>query len=182
MQYWFYLQELERLSQKFEENVLDATKKFEKLITDKKEIEGLPATALGLAAQTAVSKVFFWLFYKFIGFFLQVCYCWFSLASHDASVCLYKGHENATAENGPWIITLDAPSFISVMQHARNRSLREEIYRAYVTRASSGDLDNTSIIEEILKLRLEKAKLLNYNNYAEVGIFCYSKSSLLHQQ
>jgi Zn-dependent oligopeptidase len=37
--------------------VLDATKKFEKLITDKKEIEGLPATALGLAAQTAVSKV-----------------------------------------------------------------------------------------------------------------------------
>lgn len=53
----FHLQELERLSQKFGENVLDATKKFEKLITDKKEIEGLPATALGLAAQTAVSKV-----------------------------------------------------------------------------------------------------------------------------
>ena len=54
----FYLQELERLSHKFDENVLDATKKFEKLITEKKEIEGLPATALGLAAQTAVSKVF----------------------------------------------------------------------------------------------------------------------------
>ena len=50
-------QELEKLSQKFSENVLDATKKFEKLITDKKEIDGLPATALGLAAQTAVSKV-----------------------------------------------------------------------------------------------------------------------------
>jgi hypothetical protein len=50
-------QELEKLTQKFSENVLDATKKFEKLITDKKEIEGLPATALGLAAQTAVSKV-----------------------------------------------------------------------------------------------------------------------------
>ena len=43
-----------------------------------------------------------------------------------------QGHENATAENGPWIITLDAPSFIVVLQHARNRSLREEIYRAYV--------------------------------------------------
>ena len=51
------MQELARLSQKFEENVLDATKKFEKLIIDKKEIEGLPATALGLAAQTAVTKV-----------------------------------------------------------------------------------------------------------------------------
>ena len=53
------MQELERLSLKFSENVLDATKKFEKVIIDKKEIEGLPATALGLAAQTAVSKVFF---------------------------------------------------------------------------------------------------------------------------
>ncbi|XP_042990125.1 probable cytosolic oligopeptidase A [Carya illinoinensis] len=129
-------QELQRLSQKFDENVLDATKKFEKLIMDKKEIEGLPATALGMAAQTAVSK----------------------------------GYENATAENGPWIITLDGPSFMSTMQHARNRSLREEVYRAYVTRASNGDLDNTAIIEQILKLRLEKAKLLNYNNYAEVSM------------
>lgn len=57
---------------------------------------------------------------------------------------------------------------MSVMQHAQNRDLREEVYRAYVTRASSGDLDNTPIIDEILRLRLEKAKLLNYNNYAEV--------------
>ncbi|KAL3721841.1 hypothetical protein ACJRO7_034219 [Eucalyptus globulus] len=129
-------QELEKLSKKFDENVLDATKKFEKKITDKKDIEGLPATALGLAAQTAVSK----------------------------------GHENATPEDGPWVITLDAPSFMSVMQHARNRALREEIYRAYVTRASSGDIDNTLIIDQILKLRLEKAKLLGYNNYAEVSM------------
>ncbi|KAI6699460.1 hypothetical protein NL676_013784 [Syzygium grande] len=129
-------QEIEKLSKKFDENVLDATKKFEKLITDKKDIEGLPATALGLAAQTAVSK----------------------------------GHKNATPEDGPWVITLDAPSFMAVMQHARNRALREEIYRAYVTRASSGDIDNTLIIDQILKLRLEKAKLLGYNNYAEVSM------------
>eukprot|EP00262_Sarcandra_glabra_P021187 TRINITY_DN87_c0_g1_i1.p1 TRINITY_DN87_c0_g1~~TRINITY_DN87_c0_g1_i1.p1 ORF type:complete len:788 (+),score=146.39 TRINITY_DN87_c0_g1_i1:23-2386(+) len=129
-------QELEKLSKKFDENVLDATKKFEKLITDKKDIEGLPATALGLAAQTAVSK----------------------------------GHENATSEDGPWVITLDAPSYLPVMQHARNRSLREEIYRAFVTRASSGDIDNTPIIDQILMLRLEKAKLLGYSNYAEVSM------------
>ncbi|VYS71513.1 unnamed protein product [Arabidopsis thaliana] len=129
-------QELEKLSHKFSENVLDATKKFEKLITDKKEIEGLPPSALGLFAQAAVSK----------------------------------GHENATAENGPWIITLDAPSYLPVMQHAKNRALREEVYRAYLSRASSGDLDNTAIIDQILKLRLEKAKLLGYNNYAEVSM------------
>ncbi|CAH8270687.1 unnamed protein product [Arabidopsis lyrata] len=129
-------QELEKLSHKFSENVLDATKKFEKLITDKKEIEGLPPSALGLFAQAAVSK----------------------------------GHENATADTGPWLITLDAPSYLPVMQHAENRSLREEVYRAYLSRASSGDLDNTAIIDQILKLRLEKAKLLGYRNYAEVSM------------
>lgn len=129
-------QELEKLSQKFSENVLDATKKFEKVITDKKDVEGLPPSALGLAAQTATTK----------------------------------GYENATAENGPWIITLDAPSFLPVMLHARNRSLREEVYRAYIARASSEDLDNTPIIDQILKLKLEKAKILGYNNYAEVSM------------
>lgn len=54
------------------------------------------------------------------------------------------------------------------MQHAKNRALREEVYRAYLSRASSGDLDNTAIIDQILKLRMEKAKLLGYRNYAEV--------------
>ncbi|MBA0577388.1 hypothetical protein Golob_023869, partial [Gossypium lobatum] len=49
--------ELEMLSHKFSENVLDATNKFEKLITNKKEIDGLPTTALGLAAQRIVSNV-----------------------------------------------------------------------------------------------------------------------------
>ncbi|CAN8236786.1 unnamed protein product [Cochlearia groenlandica] len=129
-------QELEKLSHKFSVNVLDATKKFEKLITDKKEIEGLPPSALGLFAQAAVSK----------------------------------GHENATADTGPWLITLDAPSYLPVMQHAKNRALREEVYRAYLSRASSGDFDNTATIDQILKLRLEKAKLLGYNNYAELSM------------
>lgn len=59
------------------------------------------------------------------------------------------------------------------MQHAKNRSLREEVYRAYITRASNGDLDNTAIINQILELRLEKAKLLGYNNYAEVWYLMY---------
>lgn len=85
-------------------------------------------------------------------------------------------------------MTLDAPSFLSVMQHAKNRSLREEVYRAYITRASSGEMDNTPIIDQILKLRLEKAKILNFNNFAEVCpyilfrkriiyIYCFSPTS-----
>ena len=72
-----------------------------------------------------------------------------------------KGHENATVENRSWVITLDIPSFIFVMQHARNRALREEVYRAYITRASSGALDNKPINNQILKLQLEKATLLS---------------------
>jgi oligopeptidase A len=143
---------------------LDATKKFEKLITDKKEIDGLPATALGLAAQSAVSKVDLVEIYVIILKLRQSA----NYLSFDYLMEKMQGNENATAENGPWVITLDAPSYIAVMQHARNRSLREEVYRAYITHASSGDLDNTLLIEQILKLRLEKAKLLNYNNYAEV--------------
>ncbi|MFQ6629756.1 hypothetical protein Gotur_008354 [Gossypium turneri] len=54
------------------------------------------------------------------------------------------------------------------MQHTRNRALREEVYRAYITRASTSDLDNAPIINQILKRRSKKAKLLNYNNYAKV--------------
>ncbi|XP_056175531.1 organellar oligopeptidase A, chloroplastic/mitochondrial-like [Syzygium oleosum] len=87
-----------------------------------------------------------------------------------AQTAVSKGYENATAEDGPWVITLDEPNYHSFMGIAQNRALRDEIYRAYATRASSGDTDNTLIIDEILKLRLEKAKLLGYDNYVEVSM------------
>lgn len=50
------------------------------------------------------------------------------------------------------------------------RSLREEMYRAYITRASSKDLDNTPIIEKILQLRQEKAELLGFKNFADLSM------------
>eukprot|EP00879_Flechtneria_rotunda_P025409 GHRR01027001.1.p1 GENE.GHRR01027001.1~~GHRR01027001.1.p1 ORF type:complete len:242 (+),score=95.30 GHRR01027001.1:106-726(+) len=56
------------------------------------------------------------------------------------------------------------------MTHAKNRPLREEMYRAYVTRASAGDLDNTPIIDKILALRQEKAELLGYKDFAELSM------------
>ncbi|KAG6417666.1 hypothetical protein SASPL_119850 [Salvia splendens] len=92
-------QELEKLAQNFEENILDATKNFEKVITDKREIEGLPVTTLSITAKTATDK----------------------------------GYENATAED-------------------------------------DGPPNNTPIIERVLELRLEKAKLLGLKNYAEVSL------------
>lgn len=76
----------------------------------------------------------------------------------------------ATPEAGPWRITLEVPLFTPFMEHCRNRGLREQLYRAFVTRASSGEFDNTPLISRILSLRLEKAKLLGYPNYAGVSL------------
>ncbi len=79
-----------------------------------------------------------------------------------------------------WKFTLQFPSYFPLMQYAHDRSLRAELYRAYTTRASSGAiapegeralaLDNTPIIDELLGLRAEEAKLLGYANFAEVSL------------
>ncbi len=69
------------------------------------------------------------------------------------------------------VITLQYPSYIAVMTYADDRSLREEVYRAFVTRASDqGDKpewDNSQIIEDMLRLKHEAAQLLGFNNFAE---------------
>ena len=78
--------------------------------------------------------------------------------------------EPATAEAGPWRITLDPPSFVPFMQHCRKRALRESLYRAYITRASAGELDNSEIIVRILRLRRQQAELLGYPNFAEMSL------------
>ena len=80
------------------------------------------------------------------------------------------GEEGATAEAGPWRITLDAPVLMPFLEHAKNRALRERLYRAYVTRASNGEHDNTPNIEAILALRNEMALLLGFGSYAELSL------------
>lgn len=72
-----------------------------------------------------------------------------------------------------WKLTLQAPSYIPAMQYAENRTLREALYRAYVTRGSEfgkPELDNTSIIERELRLRREKAQLLGYESFAALSL------------
>ncbi len=69
--------------------------------------------------------------------------------------------------------TLHFPSYMPVLQYADNRNLRETLYRAYATRASEfgkPEFDNTPIISQILKLRDEAAKLLDFNNFAELSL------------
>ena len=56
---------------------------------------------------------------------------------------------------------------LNTHSHCRNRKLREEVYRAYLTRASSGEVDNTPVIDRILAARDEQAKLLGFSCFAE---------------
>ncbi len=72
-----------------------------------------------------------------------------------------------------WKFTLHAPSYMPVMQYARDRTLREALYRESATRASEfgkPEWDNTSLISRIVQLRGELARLLGYRNFAEVSL------------
>jgi oligopeptidase A len=93
-----------------------------------------------------------------------------SLLELAAQAARQAGVESATADGGPWRITLDAPSFVPFTQHAQRRDLREQLYRAFVTRASGGEHDNTPLLERILALRRGQASLLGFGSYAELSL------------
>jgi len=80
--------------------------------------------------------------------------------------------------NGGWLFTLDAPSYIPFMQYAERRDLRERMYAAFVTRASSGELDNAPIIDELLSLRAEAAELLGFDHYSAFSLASKMASSV----
>ena len=112
------------LSNSFSQNLLDATNAYEYIITDEKDIEGLPSSEVKSAEFTDKDKK---IKYKF---------------------------------------TLQMPSYIAYMTYGPNRAIREELYRAYVTRAPQ----NAKIIEELLQLRHEMASLLGFKNYASYSL------------
>ncbi|MDZ8082919.1 MAG: M3 family metallopeptidase [Nostoc sp. DcaGUA01] len=93
-----------------------------------------------------------------------------SLVSLAAQAAREAGESSATPENGPWRITLDFPSYGPFMQHSTRRDLRQKLYKAYITRASSGDLDNNPLIKRIFELRQELADLLGFGSYAELSL------------
>jgi oligopeptidase A len=128
-------QELVNLSNKFAENVLDATQAWTLHIEDQEELDGLPESILESLQSKAQAKGF---------------------------------------ESG-YLITLDIPCYLPVMQYAKNRALREQVYTAYLTRASdqgpmSGQYDNSELMLDILKLRKELAMLLGFDTYAELSV------------
>ncbi len=164
-----YLEIQERqseLSSRFSDNLLDATNDFTLIVENKEELSGLPEDVLQ--------------------------------AAHEA--CRELVETTTLAEGTGWLFTLKAPSYLPVMQFADNRELREKMYRAYATRASdlmpdgskktvapehpqgvgravpadeaaSATLwDNSSLMNEIVQLRGEEARLLGFANYGELSL------------
>lgn len=93
----------------------------------------------------------------------------------DVIAAARESAEKAGVEG--WKFGLKMPSYLPVMQYADSRSLRETFYRAYSTRAaeidngfSKPEWDNGPLIGKLLALRTEEAKMLGYNNYAEVSL------------
>lgn len=125
---------LAQATSKFEENLLDATQGWSKLVTDESELQGLSANAKEIALEAA-------------------------------------RQQNLSG----WLFTLDFPSYQAVITYADSSKLREEIYRAYVTRASdqgpnAGKWDNSDIMFEVLSIRQEMASLLGFKNFSQYSL------------
>jgi oligopeptidase A len=118
--------ELAKITTKFAENVLDSTNAFELVLTDEKQLAGLPPSAVDAARQSAASK-------KLEG----------------------------------WRFTLQGPSYLALMTYLDDRAIREQVYRAFSVRATSGNWDNRPILRRILELRRAKAELLGFDNFAD---------------
>ncbi len=89
-----------------------------------------------------------------------------SISAHE----FLKKDGEADAKNGPWKLSLDIPTYTAFMTYANDRNLREKLYKAFVSRASDGEKNNSQIIEEILSLRTKQAKLLGYESWAELSL------------
>ena len=87
----------------------------------------------------------------------------------DAAAQRARESEEYQGKDG-WLFTLDIPSYLPFMQYAENRTLRERMYSAYVTRASDGNLDNAPVISETLKLRKEAAELIGFGDYGSYSL------------
>jgi len=126
--------EISRLNSTFNNNVLDATQVWQKLVVGKSRLSGVPHNALAAMQKNAADK----------------------------------------ALEG-FLLTLDTPCYLAIMTYCDDRELRHELYTAFGTRAShlgpnAGEFDNSDVIHELLSARLEQARLLGFENYAELSV------------
>ncbi|MEH6531425.1 MAG: oligopeptidase A [Photobacterium frigidiphilum] len=92
----------------------------------------------------------------------------------ESAIQAAKANAEAKDKDG-YLFTLEIPSYLPVMTYCANRELRQEMYQAFVTRASdrgpnAGEWDNSEIIAEKLKLSHEIARLLGFNTYSEKSL------------
>ncbi|WP_067568297.1 oligopeptidase A [Candidatus Hoaglandella endobia] len=92
----------------------------------------------------------------------------------ESALATARAQAQACEQEG-WLLTLDIPSYLPVLTYCDNAALREELYRAYNTRASdqgpnAGKWDNGPIISAIMELRHELAQLLGFNSYADKSL------------
>ena len=84
----------------------------------------------------------------------------------ESTVAVAAEEAKAKGKEGKWLFTLHAPSRLPLLQYADNRDLRRQMYEGYTTLASSGENNNIPVINEILKVRSQKAALLGYPDFA----------------
>ncbi|WP_028771940.1 oligopeptidase A [Shewanella waksmanii] len=92
----------------------------------------------------------------------------------ESAIAAAKAMASAKEQQG-WLFTLDIPSYLPVMTYSDNRELREECYRAFVTRASdqgpnAGEFDNSPLMDEIVALRHQLAQLLGFDSFADKSL------------
>jgi len=96
------------------------------------------------------------------------------VAGLPAPVCERARAQAAELDEAGWWLKLDYPTYHAVMTHGADRQLRETFYKAWSTRASDegGNVqwDNTDVIEKILALRHDAARLVGFGNYAEYSL------------
>lgn len=131
----------------FSNHVLDSTQAWHLDLTEPADVEGLPPTLRRLTA-----------------------HAWRNAQDPVPGQDPVPDGAQDAAEAGPWRLTLDAPCVVPFLQHAKQRHLREQVYRAYVTRASVAPHDNTPLLREILALRQEMAELLGYPDFAHLSL------------
>ncbi len=83
-----------------------------------------------------------------------------------------RAHEKGTEG---WVLTLDQPTYVAVVTDAESSALRRAFYEAWTTRSSdqgpnAGRWDNSKVMDDILRLRHEAARLLDFRNYAEYAL------------
>ena len=86
----------------------------------------------------------------------------------ESSVAMAAEEAEKRGHKGKWAFTLHAPSRLPVLSSADNRELRRKVYEGYTSLASAAPYDNGPVIKQIVKLRGEKAKLMGFDNFAQM--------------